>query len=109
MLFFFMNDVAFAGKNTFGFGYAFRCIKFNAKYAVFLFSVVYNSYVFDTDIVESQNRSNGSEGTGFIRDFNIDGVNLFDGAAGCFDKGISVCSCIGKEVKYRGFLAVLDF
>ena len=70
---------------------------------------VNNADVFDTDLMQGQDRGNGSKSTGFVCNFNIDRIGFLDWSAGSINKGIAVASCFIKKMIKRITACMINF
>ena len=67
-------------------------IKFNLKNSLIKLTVMYNSYIFNTDAIHCERSGNGGDGTGFIYDIAENPVSFFDAAKRTGRKRVSVFS-----------------
>ena len=96
-----INGIALGTENFTCLFDAFLVVEFHPEYAVFLFPVMNDTDVFDTDLMQCQDRGNGGESTGLIRNLNIEGIGFLDRPTGGIDKGITVISCFVKKMIKR--------
>ena len=91
-LFFIVQAVALFPKNLRGFLDGFLLIEFDAQHTAFVFSVVDDADVLDTDIFQGKNRSHSGNLTGFVGNVDGNGIGTLQRTAGGIDEGIAVDS-----------------
>lgn len=103
-----MNHIAIVGKQTFGTGQSLFVRKRELKNTFFKFPVIYNTDVFDADMVLCEQPGNSSNTAGFIDQIHKTFIIYRRGFDTWQCDGIPVVFCLLKEGKQCLFIGTVN-